>query len=43
MPEKTLGDIKLDEDNDKCLFCIPIDIGVKLIGALIVLIAINAV
>ena len=26
-----------------CLFCIPIDIGVKLIGALIILIAINAI
>ena len=43
MPEKGLGNIKLNEDKDKCLFCIPIDIGVKLIGVLICLGAINAV
>ena len=43
MAEKSLGEIKLNEESDKCLFCIPIDFGVKLIGVLTVLITVKAV
>ena len=34
--EKLLGAVNVDEDANKCCFCIPIDIGVVLIGLMII-------
>ena len=44
MPEETKIDdlnIKINEDADKCCLCIPIDTGVKIIGILVCLDALN--
>ena len=35
--EPLMGKVKVDEDADKCCFCIPIDIGVVIIGILFIL------
>ena len=35
------GKVRIDEGADKCCFCIPIEIGVILIGLLIILSGIN--
>ena len=34
--EALLSKVKVDEDADKCCFCVPIDIGIIIIGCLFI-------